>query len=446
LLPLCYADAQAGQRSAIMTCAEYAPLFEGCSYVDCIPFNGQPHELPKAYKEARAISSDVVVTQTLGDTETLKKMGQEKRFTDSFIKESWSLAGRLKDLQKNIPLVFDRRSPEREQALIESSVGGRKYKGKLSLKKSYYLIAPSGHSSPFPYRDLLFELIHNRFCKNTGGMNGGTGLIDLSKLKAERIYDLLPFYEQGHCLIAIDSAPLHLAMAVPRLPVVALVNDRPSYWHGSPWRKNHICTIRYSDFPERCIEMLDAITRINRPGSFFSGGVPGFKLIHVYSAYQLNGEHEHALETWDNEYVTGRWIHTPIERGAMGRDSTVGLKDPVRFPYLKDVLRAASMRAKDDDVIVLTRDHTACRPGITDKLTQDNPWYHHREMDDDDLHHPSVDLFAFTKKFWLQIRDQVPDLILGRDRNWDSVMLHIFKGAGAKELRGCIYRKASDEH
>lgn len=438
LLPLAYADAQSGQRSAIMTCHEFSTVLEGCSYIDVVKFDGQIHELERAVLEAKAISNEIIVTQVLGPTKTLKNVGQESRHTDSFIKEAWYLAGRLKDWQQQAPLVFDRRSPERELALLQS-INPQKT---ISRQRKYVLIASSGETSPFPYKPLLFELISGRF-KSAKTFNAT--LIDLDDLKAERFYDLVGLYEKAYCLIACDSAPLHLAHACPTLPVCALVNDTPSYWHGSAWRRNHIFHCRYKDFPNRAVEMLDAIENVMMPGSPFVTGVKGQKLIHAYNAYELNGEHEAAMETWRREYRTGRWIATPIERGACGRDTKTALRDAKRFPFLKDAIRLASMRAKDNDVIVLTRDHTCFEEGMTERLTRELPCYAHRRFREPETFHPAYDLFAFTKRWWSEHRGEVPDLVMGKDHYWHRILAEVIKQNGGKELTDSIYRNQKDD-
>jgi len=267
----------------------------------------------------------------------------------------------------------------------------------------------------------------------------------LDRIKAERIFDLLGFFEKAHCLVACDSAPLHLAQACPKLPVVCLAQDKPTLWHGSAWQPNHICYIRYSDFPKRAVEMLDAIQEIGIPASPFVTGSKGHKLIHCFSAYELNGEFDSAKSTWEREYLTGRWIATPIELGAIGRDSKTALKDQKRYPFLKDVIRLACMRAKDEDVVVLTRDWTCFEVGLSDRLTNDNPWFCFRRFREPETFHPTCDLFAFSKQWWREHNAEVPDLILGKDRYWPAVLLAVLKRNGGKELEQAIYRKAKDD-
>src|SRR6185503_3966966 len=145
ILPLAYADAKNGQRASIMTCKEFAPVLEGCSYVDPIPFDGNPFELDRAVEQAKSLNGKVTVTQVIGETDAIKRLayepaGLDRSVTDSFSKESWKLAGRLKDFAKH-PLIFDRRSPERELAVIMDYVNNKLKQVNLSRQRKYILVA-----------------------------------------------------------------------------------------------------------------------------------------------------------------------------------------------------------------------------------------------------------------------------------------------------------------
>lgn len=253
LFPLLQADPE----TRLMVLKEHAPLFDGISYSAPILFNGQFHELGKAMQEAKAITPDVRSGTFTGDPETIKKFtfsptGTAHATSSSFAKETWKIAGPI-DLWNEQPrLVFDKRSPEREAALLESVCPVKR-----GRKRKLMLVSAGGTSSPFPYRELLLTLLTLKFGEKYQ-------IVDLSTIRAERFYDLLALYERADILISTDSAPLHLAQACPELPVVAFVNDKPTHWFGSPWRANHIFHCRYSEFPDRAMEMLNVISG-NKP-------------------------------------------------------------------------------------------------------------------------------------------------------------------------------------
>ncbi len=221
-----------------------------------------------------------------------------------------------------LPLVFDRRDKDRETALLKSL---DPVKGKW--KKPFLLLALDGVSSPFPHSELLRELVTLRFGKDYH-------IIEIPK--AERIYDLLALYEQSALLIAVDSAPLHLAWACRKLPVFALTNDNPTLWKGASWRPNMSWYCRYSDFPSRAVEMLEAVQLL--------AGLEHFEPTHLKVWSQPEPTNR---RTWCRDSLT-------IVPGMCGRDSANTLKDDRRFPYLRDVLRMQRFRRRVKDDVLIT--------------------------------------------------------------------------------------------
>lgn len=439
-LPLLIHDAQSGQKPALMVAKEYATLLEGQSFVECVPFDGQMHEIDRAYSEAKKLTDNVRCVQTAGPPELVKKYcyepsGHATAITDSHNKELWMTAGRFPEWKQQYPLIFDRRNKEREEALIAQV---------LTKKKPTILVSTSGISSPFPCHDLLLELLRLKF-KNK------YHIINIGQVRAERFYDLLGLYEHPivHCLVASDSAPLHLAFAC-RVPVVALIQDAPNLWYGSAWRKNHVAHIRYKDFPLRAVEMLDAIEAIRKPASYFVCGEKGRKIVHVWNQYEINGQRERIVESrnnWDKERSGGRWINAPVEVGVFGQDSKSVLKDQHRFPLLKDSIALAAQRAGDDDVLCLTRADVQFESAATQEmLTAEGPLFARRivRSPDGDSCHPYVDLFAFTKKWWQQHEAEFPAFVWGIDPFWNRTLMEFAKQRGAKECEGLVYRSPAN--
>lgn len=428
ILPLLYDDAQRGTRNALMVSKDFASLLDGVSYAERVVYDGPPWELDKAIEQAKTVTNDITVTQLVGPTEIVRQAvvtrnGVEYRATtESFLKDQWNLAGRLNDWRKQIPLVFDRRNVQREEALIKQW---------FPKRKKHILVAANGTSSPFEFKELLLELIRLRFGRHYN-------VVDLSNVRAERIYDLLGLFEHPatHCLVSIDSAPLHLAYAVPKLPVVALVNDRPSLWHGSVWRPNHVCHMRYHDFPKRATEMLRRIADIGDTGCITTR-TSAPHVIHVWSEYE--GERsKQVAENCKGEHV----IKCPVEIGAVGHDSknsrVQSLKDQKRFPFVRDVIRLAMLRAKEDDLICLTR--SDC--WFTDiSPTSPTPAYAHRTTKDAIYlyYHPSVDLFLFTKKWWRDNQAEYPDMVMGKDPYWHRVLKELIVMKGGIELPFSVF-------
>jgi hypothetical protein len=433
-LPVLHAEFKNGNRCGMMVAKEFAGVLDGISYADKIEYPGQCYEIDRAMAQAWQLSPSVQCVQVAGPSELVKKFtyqpaGLEKAVTDSFTKESWRMAGRLDLWKTQPPLIIDRRDSQRESELLKD----------FPKKKKVILISAGGTTSPFPYHDLLFKILQINFQPKHV-------VVDLARFHAERIYDLLALYERAHCLVACDSAPLHLAHACPNLPVVALANDSPSLWHGSPWRANHIAYIRYKDFALRACEMLDAIEGIGGFGTL-KGASGKRRIVHCWSQYDVSTDnkerHEVAVNNWKENYGSGNWVAAKIDFGALGKDSKTILKDDRRFPSLKEVIRLATFRTRDEDVICLTRGDT-CWDSLDDALLANAPCYAHRCLRDESGHttwHPAVDLFAFTKLWWNEHGRELPDLLLSKDPYWSRCLYELIKLHGGKELPNAIWRR-----
>jgi hypothetical protein len=411
ILPLAYADSQKGLKVGIMACAEFADVLDGCSYVEKVVFSGRQWELSKALDEAKKLCANVICTQTNGPVEqvlkcTYEPAGQKSAITDSFNREAWKLSGRLIEWG-TIPLVFDKRDKEREKLLMPKGWFG---KGK---KKRIMLVSADSKSSPFPYKDLLMELLHLKYPT--------FNIVDLSTIKAERFYDLLGFYESAHCLVSVDTAHLHLAYAVPTLPVMALVQDRQLYWHGSAWRPQHHFHCRYHDFPTRALEMFTAIENARST-----------TLAHFVQVFYGSIPKENDDSCWQ----------FAIQPGSCHRDSVNVLQDKERHPMLRNIVRMFLLKFTEGSV-ALTRHDTVILSSCPIVKNAEHPSYAYRmnRKDGLDTFAPIVDLFAAPVEFWKKILPEIPDLVMGLDGMWSRVLLELFKANGAKEIEG-IYRHA----
>ena len=410
IAPLAYADSQKGLKVGVMACAEFADVLDGVSYVEKVVFPGKQWEIEKALTEAKKLCPTVVCTQTNGPVEqvlkcTYEPAGQKSAVTDSFNREAWKLSGRLIEWG-TIPLVFDERDLEREKLLMPKGWFG---KGK---KKRIMLVSADSKSSPFPYKDLLLELLHLKYPT--------FNIIDLSLIKAERFYDLLGLYEAAHCLVSVDTAHLHLAYAVPKLPVMALVQDRPLYWHGSAWRPQHHFHCRYHDFPTRALEMFTAIDNIP---------LPNRDILHVYPGEVRKHD---ALREF------------PIQPGACHRDSANVLQDKERHPMLRNVVRMFLSSQPPNNYVLLSRNDTDVKSfgtfDLLDGVLKESFYaYRMNRKNGVDTFYPVVDLFAAPVEFWKSILPDIPDMVMGTDGFWSRVLLEIFKAKGAKEIEG-VYR------
>lgn len=357
--------------------------------------------------------SPVICTQVNGPQELVRKFtyqaaGQQTALTTSWQKEMWKVAGQLSDWDSCLPLTFDKRDSVREKRLLREV-----FPGKTTGKKPIMLLALDGKSSPFPHKEMLRFLLKAAFGK-------GWRIVELPQ--AARLYDLLALYDNARLLVAVDSAPLHLAWAVRSLPVIALANDKPLLWTGSPWRPNMVWYCRYGDWLNRWQQMLDVIDCQPQPLPLS----PNVDL-RVWSEYETRANKPDAF-----------WHDLPISIGACGRDSAGILQDPKRVPYLRDCIRMAIQKARPGQVIVLTRPDI--RTHDAHLHTTKQVAYSYRMQGDSFA--PICDLFTAPREWWKEHLSEIPDLLLGNDYHWSEVLRMIFQKHGAQDVTGTCHRVA----
>ena len=410
VLPFLKHEADAGEKPRLVVSKDYSGVLEGVSYVEAVEFAGKVEQLKDGWDWSRGQFGEVKSLQVIGERNTVAECtyqpaGQDGARTTSFVKEAWKLAGKMPLWDSVLPLVFDRRDPAREEKLIVSC--GLKKPGR---KKPLILVSTSGTSSPFPHADLLYQLVWLKF----------KGRFNVLRLpQAERFYDLLALYERAHCLVTTDSAPLHLARACPDLPVMALTNDRPLLWNGSAWLPNWHWCCRYHDFPDRALQLLEAIHTCRDK--------PKHPFIHVWNAYDGGP----APERYTRDAL-------PVFAGMCGRDSANVLKDEKRIPYLKDCLRMGLQRAGDTEPVCLT--HPDVVVGEFPKETA-SPLFAYRL--DSNGFRPVGDLFCAPKQWWKEHLPEIPDYLLGRDVYWPEGMRVLFQKHSAQDCTGIARRRGT---
>ncbi len=427
ILPMLYADSLKGIRHKLVVAAEFASLLEGVSYVDPVVVDLPHYDIAKACLQMKGVNGEVKCLQIKGPRDqvaewTWKPAGITANQTPSFEQEPWRAAGRLNEWGTH-PLVFDKRNPEREAALLDKVLPKRP-----GRKKPLMLVSSGGISSPFQYKELLHDLLALKFGKSYR-------IIDLATVSADRFFDLLALFERAAILVATDSGPLHLTRAVPRLPVVAITNDKPSLWFGTAWHKSHLWYCRYGDFPERATEMLRAIDRYWAPDWKVKKPI----VVLVFDAYDGMDK---MPTTRHIEWFDGHWDITPIFKGACGRDSENTVKDSTRHPYLKDSIRMGIQRASETDHVCLVRPSTQLQPGISETITEHESSYAYRI--EGGTFKPVVDMFCASRDWWKAHMKEIPDLILSKDFYWSHALWAIFRKHGAVDVTGCVYREAKN--
>lgn len=144
---------------------------------------------------------------------------------DSYQASQWRYAGFTMQQMADWPLIFDRRNPIREQEL-------RVRFFRTNRPKILYNFSDKG-TSPFQAAHQIIPLLSRVGCE----------LVDLSRFKAFRIFDLLGLYDQAALLVTSDTATLHLA-AASKVPYIAFINNGGA---GSIPKGNCILSVRYGD-------------------------------------------------------------------------------------------------------------------------------------------------------------------------------------------------------
>ena len=426
---------ETGIKPRLVVAKDYADILDGVSYVDPLVFDGAFEDVAGAIQFAKQFTDDVKTSQVVGISNVIVSQvyGEShapKIICDSFQKDAWKLAGKLDLWPSQPPLIFDRRDKKREKRLY-------KY---IPTLKPWIVVSTGGISSPFPYRELLWEILNHCLPE--------FHIVDLSKIKAERMYDLLGIMDHPNTasMILTDSGPLHLSCATTK-PVHALIADTPSLWHGSAWRPSYASYTRYKNFPRDVTRILDLIR--NPPSK---PKLPN--IVHVYQRTPwATGEekrrNEVAAKTWDRI----GWVDCGLDDNCFVRHAgNVIPNETKNIPMIKDMLRMACIGRDDKDVLVLTNTDTCVASNLLERLTGSLPVYAYRNdfkildrpIADDQIclgnKYQGCDLFAMRVGWWRRNHSLFPDMVLGR-HSWDRIMRELFKVAEGREITNLIYHE-----
>lgn len=452
ILPLAKWSADAHREPAIVIVApEYERLFEGVSYALPVVHKERFEDLAGAtnlgLKLADQLGHDLIATQIYGEGVWAEQACW------SFLRESWA---RCPDAPAwgSLPLVFDRRDAGREADVVAQLRRGR--------TGPYVVCALSGTSSPFPHALEVLE-----------GLRGaGIDVVDVSGYLTDRFFDVLGLLEGARAIVAVDSGVLHLAHAVPQVPVVALITRDPSKWHGSAWRPQQVARFFYDEMPDRLRDLIGAVSwrfpimmegvvidepskRDHRP-----------RILHVYTHLErgasedTNRRNAFAESTWAPEYAVGRWVGLPFGETNLTRSSGDSPIDDERpIPFMHDVINAAlAVEHEDGDVIAWTNADSCFCPGLTGRILEmverhgcafTHRWDFHRRLakplvNESQIRrgewYPGTDAVFFTVGWWKEHRDEYPDMLVGREQN-DEVLRQLVKRHGGHEIPAAIYHE-----
>lgn len=218
-LPIARSVARAGYRVGWVATPEFLPTLQGASYVTPVLWKGFFMDGDKAVRELSHLADTTLNLRMPGDTPASPA-------TDSFVKEMWHKAGVL-DYWDKLPLILDNRSIQREGELLKKH-GGR----------DMLLLALDGKSSPLD--ETLQDAIRRKASEWPGDV------VDLTTIRASRIYDLCGLMERAKLMIAVDSALMHLSYAT-QTPLIGLQSTTWDSWHASAPRKHWVRAVPYSE-------------------------------------------------------------------------------------------------------------------------------------------------------------------------------------------------------
>jgi hypothetical protein len=427
ILPIARMIHERFETPHLMVASAFADVLDGVSYV-------KPHVLKIPYEDvndaieiANREYSRVIVTQVYG------RNYRPQKLCETFTMESWRLAGFDRFFaDKNAPLVFDRRSPEREAKVLSKVAGVR------PLLLMNFTAATSA-----PFRSSTAHMIERSM---RARFDETFQIVDLGKLRLERLYDLLCLMEKAAALVSVDTALLHLAGATG-LPIVALLPNNG--WAAAIPRSNVVERILYKTADADPMGIVRATEKVVEFGHVPVDSRPVDSpvkrtIYHVTSrrSCPMESRISRALQTWDELYARGV---IPVHVWDWPRNSRNVIGDSRDLPFLKDILQEGMNRAGNEDIIFFTNDDIAIHSDIIPELlfhvgiygatcAKRCEWTKQAPSLKAPLErwaelsgfHMGRDMFALTKSWLLQHWSEIPDFCCGT-LEWDLCLAAIIR-------------------
>lgn len=413
ILPICRRIADRWRPPVFYVAKEFADALSGVSYVEPRACDLQYERVNDALALAHSECQLVLCGQVWGQNFTR----DDGRLPYNI--QMWRQLGFLGSfgLAKQFPLVFDRRSVEREQQLAASVIPQNTLPTVLFCLRSM--------SSPCPQCHALFDYLQANYGRKVN-------IVDISDTRSVYPHDLLGLFDRSALLVTADTSCIHLATA-SAVPTVLLANN--THWGGSVARGNNVLRVRYDDILSARDEIGQLMEmRLNRIGAHppFAYRKPARRVVHAVERHTETdlGRLEQKKRVWDSWQELYRNGIIPRHYETYVRDSsTIG--DARRLPFLKDVLAFAMAGHNDQDIVFWTNDDNALHPQLPRLLEMFCSIYdvctsHRCDLKEelspttDPAHlakvsqpHMGRDLFAATVK-WLRLHwAEVPDYLLG---------------------------------
>ena len=424
-LPAVYEYAKrTGTRPRFTSSEEFASILDGCSYIEAYAAPCRWEKIQDIVQYARSLfpNDEFVVMACYGHD---YNPGYENW---SFLRDSWRLS-QCPTPPESQPLVFDKRDPVREQELCNIHLRG--------VSRKFILLCTAGRSSPFQNSQMLLADIQ--------ASRPDCDVVDISQARAHRVYDMLALMEKAEALVTIDTMHLHLAAAVPNLPVFALICNGPTQWNRTDWRPQQYWRSTYAeyvnmrgDFRETLASMISYTPTIRHVWSVNTNASPDTKRRELV-----------ALKSWEQE----PWLFSPVDSSRLPR-----LHEDNQLPYVHDLIEYAAEGLGPRDVISFSNSDVGCVHGITgqiiDAVREFGCTFAHRWDSQQPIEtpiqseaavgklswYPGSDWFWMSVKWWKAHSSEFPDMIIGREF-WDAVMRQLMKKHGTREIQRGIWHE-----
>lgn len=430
---------RSGEPVRLIVAEKYTDVLDGVSYVIPLVYPGEFPELLQAIAWGRTKGYRVINLQVYGHGH------HQSRLERSFCVEQWRNGGHQNLF--GLPLVFDRRDEARERRLLAQHDG----KGPLVL------VAGAGFSSPFTHADAMLADIRKRF--------PSAHVVDLSAVRAHRIYDLLGLFDAASCLVTIDTAHAHLAIG-SKVPTVMWATDRPTMWHGAPERKGQVFYGRYGEYEQRRDEMLEAIASLVKTKKRPQVKDKVQRIVHVYPAHHMTGEalrrHRAAKETWKRCADITPWVDLPMAPSMAPRTAN-DIGEQRDLIYMRDLIDFGRQVAKPSDIILVSNSDVAFVEGfshdVLSAIEQHGAFFTHRwdmpgrlrTLSREEVKrmkwYPGSDVFGFSRVWWDKHGTRFPDMITGAEFV-DAVLRQLIKqrAAPTAEIHAAVYHEKHVSH
>jgi hypothetical protein len=414
---------QTGRKPLFVSTQKYGGMvLDGCSYIEPLLLDIDDVKINDALAIAGQRAEYVLNAQVYGENFTTE------RSSKCYNVEQWRVCGFewAFDNRLCVDKVFDQTDGKREQALLSCTP---------LMKPLLLLHLTGGNTSPFKDGVTMRDAIMERWSAHFQ-------IVDLSAIKAERIYDMGMFLENAKLLISSDTYTLHLA-ADYMIPVVAIVNDCECFGHWM--RTSPQCNaILQLDYSKALASIDDVHAQINQwknlQGVFGRRNRPPEPpaIRRIFHAVEIHPDRGMA-ESTRKAIARLSWDYLYREKGVIpchckGYTRTAReIGDSRDLPFLRDVLAVAMGQADGEDIVMWTNDDVLLQNEIADAVRQHcSIWgactamrteFKHEtapspSMAPEDIaakgeRHMGRDLFAATKVWLLAHWDEIPDAILG---------------------------------